>query len=195
MKAALGREAWTRPYTWPFLLLFVLNVLLFLVFTFPRSLQERRTAEEALALRAELEARRAEMAAVRTRAQTVKANIAEAGRFYREVVPACPGHSAVVLHDVNSEARALGIKLERVASASKELDRLPLAEIAITAPVAGTYQQVGGLLQRLERSPHFLVVDSVQLRERTADGGGAELSLKLNAYCHDAAAVQPRGRR
>jgi Tfp pilus assembly protein PilO len=162
-------------------------VLLFLVFTLPRSLQERRAAEEAMALREELDSRRTEMAQARTRAQTVKANIAETSRFYREAVPECTGHSTSVVKELDSITRQLSVKLDRISTSSKEVERVPLTELSITAPIVGQYQQVGGFLQRVERSSQFLVVESVQMRERKADGGGAELSVKINAYCHSTA--------
>jgi Tfp pilus assembly protein PilO len=184
MTPVFSRAAWTRPYTWPFLALFGFNVLVFLAFTLPRSIQERRTAAEALVLRKDLDARRTEMAAVRTRAQTVKANVAETSRFYREAVPPCVGHSHDLLRELTANTRQTGILSERISTALKELNDVPLTEIAITVPVGGTYQQVGSFLQKLERSPHFLVVESVQIKERDRAGGGADLSIKLNAYCH-----------
>jgi Tfp pilus assembly protein PilO len=191
---AFSRAAWTRPYTWPFLVLFGFNVLVFLVFTLPRSIQERRTAAEALALRKDLDARRTEMAAVRTRAQTVKANVAETSRFYREAVPPCVGHSHDLLKELIASTRQTGILSDRISTAPKELPDVPLTEIAINVPVAGTYQQVGSFLQKLERSPHFLVVESVQIKERQADGGGADLTVKLSAYCHVSGPRADRGR-
>jgi Tfp pilus assembly protein PilO len=192
-----SRAAWTRPYTWPFLVLFGFNVLLFLVFTLPRSIQERGTAAEALALRKDLDARRTEMAAVRTRAQTVRANIAETARFFREAVPACVGHSHDLLKELTASTRQTGILSDKISTTPKEVDDVPLTEIAVSVPVAGTYQQVGSFLQKLERSTHFLVVESVQIKERTDPGGGADLTIKLNAYCHASGprTVRPRGRR
>lgn len=184
MTPILSRAAWTRPYAWPFLMLFAFNVLLFLAFTLPRSFKERATAREALALRLELADRRAEMAEVRTRAQTVKANIAETARFYREAVPDCTGQTAVILQELTAITRELGVVSGRLGSTPKEMDAVPLTEIGLTLPIQGTYQQVGAFLQKLERSRLFLIVESVALRERTGHGGGAELNVKLNAYCH-----------
>ena len=195
MSPILTRAAWTRPYAWPFLALFAFNILLFLVFTLPRSIKERHTAAEALALRKEMEGRRAEIAQVRTRAETVKANISETATFYSESVPTCAGEPALVLKDLTAAARELGVVVDHISTVPKDLEKLPLAEIAVTMPIAGTYANVGAFLQKLERSDHFLVVDSIGLRERIGDGGGAEVSIKLNAYCHSPEAGKSRGRR
>ena len=195
MSPILTRAAWTRPYAWPFLALFAFNILLFLAFTLPRSIQERRTATEALALRQEMEGRRAEIAQVRTRAETVKANIAETAAFYGKSVPACEGEPALVLKALTAAVRELGVVADHIAMSPKDLEKVPLEEIAVTMPIAGTYANVGAFLQKLERSEHFLVVDSIGLRERSGDGGGAEVGIKLNAYCHSQTAGKKKGRR
>ena len=194
MMPLFSREAWLRPYTLPFLALFAANGLAFLVFTLPRSIQERRAAAKALELRTQLEARRAEVAAVRTQVQTVRSNIADANRFYTEQVKDCSGVSGIVLQALHGVGRELGVRADRLSTTTpKNLEGVPLAEIEVSMPLAGTYQQSATFLQRLERSEHFLVVESIQMRERGSEsGGGTDLSMRLKAYCH---AKGPRRRR
>ena len=51
-------------------------------------------------------------------------------------------------------------------------------------PLSGPYHQIVAFLGRLERAPLFIVVDDVQLRVRTDDGGG-DLAFHLSTYCKD----------
>jgi Tfp pilus assembly protein PilO len=78
-------------------------------------------------------------------------------------------------------------------SSPKPIDGVALAEIDISMPLTGTYQQSAGFLQKLERSDQFLVVDSIQMREASASvGGGTDLDMRLKAYCHSNNPVRRR---
>lgn len=199
MTALASREAWTRPYTWPFLALFGANLLLFGVFTLPRSIQERRTAARALLLRDQIEGRRKEVSAVRTMTDTVNSNVMDTTRFYEQHVKDCSGVSGVLLQDLRGLGRELGVRADRMSTSSpKAIDGVALAEIEIGMPLTGTYQQSATFLQRLERSEQFVVVDSIQMREASArssgEAGGTDLDMRLKAYCRSAA-IPRRGSR
>jgi hypothetical protein len=51
----------------------------------------------------------------------------------------------------------------------------------MTIPVAGSYEQLVSFIERLEGSPHFVVVDRLQLREGR-EGRPDELDVGLTAY-------------
>jgi Tfp pilus assembly protein PilO len=186
VSSLLSREPWTRPYAWPFLALFALNLLLFLAFTLPRSIQERRAAARVLQLRDQLENRRKEVASVRTMAETVRSNVTDTKRFYTEQVKECVGISGPLLQELRALGRELGVRADRLGTSSpKTIEGADLAEIDVIMPLTGSYQQSASFLQRLERSPQFLVVDSIAMREATrAEAGGTDLDMRIKAFCH-----------
>ena len=194
MTPLASREAWTRPYAWPFLALFGANLLVFAAFTLPRSISERRTAARALVLREQIETHRKEVAAVRTTTDTVKSNLMDAARFYEKQVKDCSGVTSTLLQELRAMGRELGVRTDRIAfSSAKLLDGVPLAEIDVSMPLTGTYQQSATFLQRLERSPEFVVVDSINMREASRGRGeacGTELDMRVKAYCRSAAPVK-----
>jgi Tfp pilus assembly protein PilO len=48
-------------------------------------------------------------------------------------------------------------------------------------PVSGNYRQLTAFLERMERSSHFITVDEVSLRKRSA-AGDADLDVTMSAY-------------
>jgi Tfp pilus assembly protein PilO len=182
-------------YAWPFLGLFALNLLVFLFFTLPRSIKERGMARQALELREVIAARRQDIAGIRRQAYVVKANIDESARFFKETVASCEAGKTTILEDLFKMTSELSLRSDRTGMAEKEVKGLPLVEMTITMPVAGTYQQVGTFLQKIESSEHFLVVESVTMRERTLDGGGADLDIRIVSYCRPASGARKAANR
>ena len=196
MTSLLSREAWTRVYAWPFLAIFGLNVVVFLVFTLPRSIQERRAAARALVLREKIEARRRQVASIRTTADTVKSNLRDTQRFYKENLRECSGASGPLLQEMRGLGRELGVRADRMStSAPRAIEGAAVAEMDVSMPLTGTYQQSATFLQRLERAPLFLVVDSISMREAAAnvpEAGGTELDMRIKAYCRSEMASKRR---
>jgi Tfp pilus assembly protein PilO len=192
----INPSVWRRGYAVPFLVLFAFNILAFLAFTLPRSLQERRMAARALALREVITAKREEIAGVRRQADVIKANTQQTQQFYTDVVHPCMESRADVLEHLSATAAQLGIQAPRVASSEDDVKGAPLKKMNILMPLSGTYQQLGTILQKVEQSPDFLVVDGVAIRERRQEAGSSgELDIKLATYCRSDAMPAKPGRR
>jgi Tfp pilus assembly protein PilO len=196
MSAPAERSAWTRSYAWPFLGLFALNVVAFLVFTLPRSIQERRMAAEGLSLRQAIAAKRDEIANIRRRTDVVKANNKDVGEFFGETVHNCGETRIAALEHMHTMANQLGILAPRLGETEEDVKGLPLKKLPIAMPMAGTYQQLGKILQQVESSPQFLVVETVALHEQKAQGvGGADLAARVVAYCASGETTKPGRKR
>jgi hypothetical protein len=178
MKGAIA--VWRAPYAWPFLILLALNVLVFVSFTFWRGYQERRLSVEAVTLREAIAQQRKAAADVGRQIELINANIAETKRFYTEVVKD-RGQLSETLTRLVDMARDLGIRTPMLSVGRRDVKGTLLTVFEITMPVSGTYQQLGALLQKLERSDDFVIVRSVAMHGRSADGG-ADLDIRLEAY-------------
>jgi hypothetical protein len=170
----------TRRVKW-LLALFGLNAAVFLTFTLPRTLQERSLASRAETLRAEVERERRVVASARERVDILRANGQDTDRFYRDVVKGAKEDLLPTLQYIEKTAEELGLTATSRNYSDQEVKGLGLVRFSITMPMSGPYKQIVALLDRLERSARFLVVDQIQLRVRT-DVGGADLTFVLSAY-------------
>jgi Tfp pilus assembly protein PilO len=163
----------------PALYLVALNVALFLAFTLPRTLQERSLASRLDTLRAEAGRERGQIQALRRRAETIRANQADASRFLREVVHSRQATLLPALAEIHQAAAGEGLELGAEVYSRSEVKETPLVRVRVTIPVKGSYQQLVGFLGRLERAKAFVVVDTVGLREGE---GEASLDVGLSMY-------------
>jgi len=172
---------WRRRLLVPFLALLGLNLAVFFAYTLPRRLQEQNIASRVVVLREDVERERRTTAELRRRAETLESNNRDVARFYREVVGGRRIGLLPVLEELEAVAGKLGLQSPRRAYAPKEVKGVAgLSRFQVTMPVSGNYRQLGAFLAALERSPHFLTVDQVQIRQK--EGSVADLAIVLSAY-------------
>lgn len=172
-----------RRLFWAAGLLAVGNLAAYFVYTLPRSMQKRNVASRLVTLAEELKDDRARVASLKARNETILANRKESRSFLEDRV-ARPGTSLVpILEEVESLARAQGLKVGNQGFRRESVKGLPIERFEIDMPVSGTYDQVTGLVQHLERSQYFLTLDEIGARS-SADAGitGVALTLKFSAY-------------
>jgi len=158
----------------------VANAALFLAFTLPRTLAERSLASRAETLRADVERERRRVAALKEKADLVRANGRDTDRFFRDVVKNPKDDLLPTIQYLEKTARELGLSVTARNYVEEEVKGLGLTRFAITMPMSGPYRQIVAFLDRLEHSTRFLVVDQIQLRVRSE--GGADLLFGLSAY-------------
>ena len=174
-----GAPRWRRKALPVLLGVLLLNLGVFVAYTFPRTLQVRSATSRALNAREEVERERAAVAELRHRAEVVKANTQDAEQFYETMAPRRTDLVAVV-EDVEKMAKEPGLKTGQRAFAPAEVKDPRLVRVKITLPLEGSYDQLVGFLDRVERSPHFLTVDRIALH--SAKEGSAALQVELSAY-------------
>lgn len=158
----------------PVLGLLAANAALLLVYTLPRTLQERSLAEHAAALKNDVERERRNLQRLRERADTIQANARDLDAFYREVLKE-PAQLFAVLSELDKQAPSAGGRSMRPL----EVKGAPVSRFVVNMPLSGSYERLVGFLRTLERSPHFVTVDRVALREREP---AAELDVELSVY-------------
>jgi len=164
----------------PLLALIVLNAGVYLAYTMPRSLRERSAAERVKVLRGEVERDRRVVAALRARAETMRSNQADVGRFYARLGP--KAMLSQVREEITALARELGLKVGTFNYTPEDVrGGQGVSELQVRMPVSGTYRELAAFLDRLERSPFFVTVDQIQFRKR-ATAGEADLDIALTAF-------------
>jgi len=171
------RRRWRDRLKIPLLVLLILNVGVYVAFTMPRSMRERSEAARAAVLRDEIARDRRVTAALRARSDTMKSNREDLGRFYDRLGP--KGTLAQVRAEITTLAQDLGLRVGGLSYSPETVKGGEgVAQLHMRMSVAGTYRELAAFLDRLERSPHFVTVDQIQLRKRdTGSDGGLDIAL------------------
>ena len=182
-----------RRVFWMAILLGVANVAAYLAYTLPRSLRKRNVATRVEQLEVELARDRSRVAALKARAEAIKANRTESRTFLDQKV-ALPGTSlAPILAEVELLAKKEGLEVGTQGFSREALEGLPLERFEITMPVNGSYEQVTGLLVQLERSRYFFTLDTIAARQQEREGqSGVGLNLVFSAYFRGGTEVASR---
>jgi Tfp pilus assembly protein PilO len=178
VSAAAVRPPWRRRLVPLVLALLGLNIAVFAAYTLPRTLQVKRATSRTAQARAEVEQARKDVEALRGRADALKANAADAEGFYKSVD--ARADLLAVLEDVEKMAREPGLKPGTRSFTAGESTDPRLSRIKVNLPLVGSYDQLVGFLERVERSKHFLTVDRIALSG--GDEGTANLQVELSAY-------------
>lgn len=158
----------------PLLALFAANVVLFVAYTLPRTLQERSLAAHAAALKSDVEREKRNLQRLRERADTIRANGQDLEAFYGKTLQE-PGQLISVLKEIDKQAPSSGGRSFRPA----DVKGAAVSRFIVTMPLSGSYDQLVAFLRTLERSPHFVTVDRVALREKEQ---AAQLDVELSVY-------------
>ena len=165
------------------LVLLGLNAAALLAYTVPRGVQERTLTARAVSVRRDAEAARRLVSDLRRHAETIRGNSNDSERFYSEVTQTRRLALLATLEDIEEMASAPGLKPGRRTFKPQEMKGTPLTRVVVLLPLKGTYGQLVGFLERVERSPRLLTVDRVSIARGRADRADeANLTVEMSAY-------------
>ena len=178
---------------WVFLLVGVLglNLAAYLVFTLPRSMQQRDIASRREVLLKEIELERKRVAGVRETHDAIEANTKDEARFFKEVVGGRRPGLVTSLRSIEQMATGQGLKLGQQGFNDEPVKGVPLERLEVQMPVEGSYRQLVGFLHGLEQSDQFLTLDEISVSSDPQRGEGARLNLILSCYFRLADENQP----
>lgn len=170
-----------RLWLWlPALVFFLLNLGLFSFYRVAYAgrvavLEERIEAREADLARLEGEAaRRQELLAKATRNQELLEE------FYGERLSSERHRLTRILAEVKELARRVGLEPGSISYPDERFEEFGLSERAIVFSVAGTYPQLRQLINLLELSDSFLVLEQVELSESSGSDARLRMSLRIS---------------
>lgn len=104
----------------------------------------------------------------------------ECDEFYqKDLLPESSGDTAVIA-DIGQIAKSAGVQTGGVGLLEKEVKGRGLEEVEITGSVQGSYQNLIQLIDGIERSTHFYVLDSLTLNSENS--GVVKLQIALRTY-------------
>ena len=174
---------WRRLVT-PLLVLLGLNAAAFLVWTLPRLVQERSLNARAATVEQELAREKERVRDARERVSTLENNTRDERHFFGTVVGDRRRLLVPMLQDIVRIAQENGLEPRNQTYQRGPVRGLPaVTRFDIAIPMEGSYANLAAFVQQLERSPHFVTVETVALaRERGRDDGAASLDLQLVTY-------------
>jgi type IV pilus assembly protein PilO len=134
--------------------------------------------------RINLAAKARQYAADVSRGEAIKKDLpqvqAECNSFYeKDLLPGSTGYSAIIA-DLGQMARDAGVQTGNIGFTQTPVKDRDLNEVAIAATVQGDYPGLIRLLNAMENSRHFYVLDSLALASETS--GAIKLNLVLRTY-------------
>jgi Tfp pilus assembly protein PilO len=104
----------------------------------------------------------------------------ECDQFYqRDLLPASSGDTAVI-SDIGEIARKAGVQTGALELREKNIKERGLNEVEISGSVQGNYQSLIQLIDGIERSPHFYLLEALTLSSE--DSGVVKLQVALRTY-------------
>ena len=128
-----------------------LNLLVLVVFTLPRSWRLSRVASRASSLREEVARERALTAAQKARVDAASSNTKDVQRFYKEMVQRREESLLPTLQEIETMAHQPGLVAGSRGYTREPLKGVPLTRVAIKIPLEGSYQNLVGFLEKVER--------------------------------------------
>jgi Tfp pilus assembly protein PilO len=173
--------------------LLALNALVFAAYTVPRGLQVRNATARAAEARKSLDEARQATAALRRQAETIRSNATDTQRFYQDLVVGGRAELLPLLEDIDRMATEPGLKPSARTYNLEEVKGADLTRVRVQLAVQGSYEQLLGFLDRVERSERFLTIDRVDLNAGGAEG--PSLRVEVSAYVRGRPPAEPRERR
>lgn len=186
------RPFWRRRLLPAVVALVALNLVVLAAWTVPRTLRLRNAEARVQVAREEVETERARAAGIRERAGAIDANTSDLQTFYDGVVGTEQIDLLPTLEEIEQMARAPGLTPGRRRFSREEIENVALERVSITLPLEGSYEQLVGFLQEVERSARFLTVDRISLRSSGGEGAGT-LQVELSAFMRLPSVVRRRG--
>jgi len=173
-----------RPGRLPLLIalggLFALNLVVYLAFTLPRSLQQRNLDERLKVAREEVARERERMDALKGHFDLINANTRDMTDFYSRRIGRRDTTMVPLLREVEAMATSRGLKVGSQGFSFEPLKGMDVEHFEIKMPVRGTYRELVGFVEELERSSRFVTLD--QITAHTQSEGEAELQMVLSCY-------------
>jgi Tfp pilus assembly protein PilO len=165
-----------------------LNAIGYLVFTLPRTLQQRNLDSRLRIAREAVERERQKQASLKARYDLVSANTRDATEFYQRRISARATALVPLLRDLEALARGRGLRVGKQSFSYEPVKGAPLDRFQVNLPAQGTYRELVEFVNDLERSSQFVTLDEIAVRAR--EGGEAEMKMVLSCYFRSAAGKQ-----
>lgn len=137
-------------------------------------------AQERARLSANLQLLRTDVTNGRRIEQHLPSVAKECDEFYQKDLLSSSSGDTAVIADIGKMAKDSGVETSGLGLREKEIKTSGLEEVEISGTVQGSYQSLIQLINDIERSPHFYLLDDLSLS--SAKSGVVKLQVTLRTY-------------
>lgn len=146
-------------------------------------------AGQAQLLSARVERLEGELGELQSRRSALEDLVAKAeitrnliGEFYRDWLATEPERLTRVIAEVKTLARRAGVETSNFGYPEEVIAEYGLARRSIVFSVSGSYQSLRQLINLLEFSDEFVILDEIRLSDQGRDSSGVRVDLKLSTF-------------
>ena len=180
-----AKPFWTRPrYYLPLLIAVVANGLIYAALTYRLATKQERLTRSQASLTESVATNRQSLEELESERTRIGRNEESADRFFSEVViPREPGLTDAIA-ELDRLAEESGVERGATSFDYHSLD-IGLVQASANMPLLGSYFDLAGFINRLERSPRFFLVQEIGLRRTLREGGDVELDCAVSFFMKD----------
>lgn len=158
--------------------LFLLNV--------PLDLSLTQARGEVAGLMQRVEGRRRDVAALATGVERIRSQVIGLERFFDETLAQKSERMVAVQRELRAIAERHSIRPETVAYFNEPADKTRnMVRFGATFPLRGSYEALRSFMRDVEHSPHFLIIDAIDLTNAREGGALLALSISVSTIFHD----------
>jgi len=158
--------------------LFLLNV--------PLDLSLAQARAEVTGLMGQVEARRREVGNFAADVQRVRTQVSGLEHFFDETLSAKSERMVAVQRELRAIAERHSIKPETVSYFNAPADKTRnMVRFGATFPLRGSYEALRSFMRDVEHSPHFLIIDGIDLTNAREGGALLALNISVSTIFHD----------
>ena len=133
-------------------------------------------------LRGEARQREEAVGRLRTLAETVEKTRTESGQFFEQYFLDSQAAYSTVLEELRTLAEKAGIKARDLSFSGEPVEGSDtLAMVTITGNYEGTYKDLIGFMNAIDRSPRFLTIERLQAAPQQSPGS-LNVNLRINVF-------------
>jgi len=151
------------------LIVILLNFLLFMFVIVPDQSRIAKLQSEYSSLRADGIKKKQEIRGLQERFVRLQQGEKDLQRMYHHILLPRKGGVMDIRLEFESIARELNIQRQGISYRYFDYPDLRLQQFQVAVPVEGTYRNIRLLINKIERSPHFLILDRLELSSQQQD--------------------------
>jgi len=158
------------------------NLLLYVVLNLPRMHRQAVEESRVSALTQNLSEVSRRVTIMKEVDQRFEGEKAKMETLYQDILGTKDDRMIRIQREVRSIASSLGMDPETIAYQPELLEKVGLVRFTISVPLVGDYRNLRQFISKIEKSTHFLIVDSVTLGGARDGGALLNLNIHLSTY-------------
>jgi len=163
-----------------------LNLAFLFLLNMPLDVSLAQARAEVAALMERVEGRRRDVAALNAGVERIRLQVIGLERFFDETLSAKSERMVAVQRELRAIAERHSIRPDTVSYFNAPADKTRnMVRFGATFPLRGSYEALRSFMHDVEHSPHFLIIDAIDLTNAREGGALLALNISVSTIFHD----------